>query len=48
MDILSMAWDVMSAFEISPYIASIALIAIGCVYLLVHVYGKTWIFHLIH
>lgn len=48
MDILSMAWDVMSAFEISPYIAIIALIAIGCVYLLVHEYGKTWIFHLIH
>lgn len=48
MDILSVAWDVMSAFELSPYIGIIVLIAIGCVYFLVREYGKTWISHLLH
>lgn len=48
MDILSVAWDVMSAFELSPYIGIIVLIAIGCAYFLAREYGKTWISHLLH
>ena len=48
MDIISMAWDVMSEFGISPYLGIIALIAIGCVYLLILEYGKEWLSHLVH
>lgn len=48
MDFISTAWDVMSYFGCTPYLAFPVLIFLICIYLLFREYGKTFFAHLLH
>ena len=48
MDLISMAWDVMSGFQIAPYLAVVILIILVCGYFLLKEFGKTLLAHVFH
>ena len=48
MELISMAWDVMSGFQVAPYLAVVILIILACGYFLLKEFGKTLLAHVFH